>query len=67
VASGTYAAVLALVTWQALRGQALIHPDGATLDAAAAILLAASFGTFAALRATPLPRRADESDKELVA
>lgn len=33
-----YAAVLALVTWQALRGQPLIHPDQATLTVAAAIL-----------------------------
>ncbi|MFD4432485.1 hypothetical protein [Nocardia sp. NPDC058497] len=37
VAAG-YAAALALVTWQALRGQPLIHPDQTTLTAAAAIL-----------------------------
>ncbi|MFC4373129.1 hypothetical protein ACFO5K_03360 [Nocardia halotolerans] len=37
-ASAGYAAVLALLTWQALRGQPLVHPDGATLTAAAAIL-----------------------------
>ncbi|WP_336086817.1 hypothetical protein [Nocardia sp. SSK8] len=36
-ASAAYAAVLALVTWQALRGQPLVHPDQATLTAAAAI------------------------------
>lgn len=53
VASGTYAAVLALVTWQALRGQALVHPDGATLGTAAAIVVAAAAGTWAALRTTP--------------
>ncbi|MFF8846081.1 hypothetical protein ACF08N_25755 [Streptomyces sp. NPDC015127] len=53
VASATYAGVFALVTWQALRGQALIHPDGATLGAAAAILAAAVVGTWAALRTPP--------------
>ncbi|MEV0550982.1 hypothetical protein AB0H98_29625 [Nocardia salmonicida] len=37
-ASAGYAAVLALVTWQALRGQPLIHPDQATLTVAAAIV-----------------------------
>lgn len=31
VAVGTYAAVIALVTWQALRGQSIVNPDGATL------------------------------------
>lgn len=36
-ASAGYAAVLALLTWQALRGQSLVHPDQATLTAAAAI------------------------------
>ncbi|MGW6625119.1 hypothetical protein ACWF99_28210 [Nocardia sp. NPDC055002] len=36
--SAGYAAILALVTWQALRGQPLIHPDQATLTAAAAIV-----------------------------
>ncbi|WP_063349422.1 hypothetical protein [Streptomyces sp. MJM8645] len=35
VATGTYAGVLAILTWQALRGQSLVHPDGATLTALA--------------------------------
>lgn len=43
-ASAGYAAVLALVTWQALRGQPLIHPDQATLTAAAAILTGVVLG-----------------------
>lgn len=34
VASGACAAVTALVTWQALRGRPLVHPDGATVAAA---------------------------------
>lgn len=50
VAAGFTTALLALVTWQALRGQALIHPDGATLGALAALTAATAAGTFAALR-----------------
>ncbi|MEV6398809.1 hypothetical protein AB0M39_29185 [Streptomyces sp. NPDC051907] len=72
-ASGTYAAVLALVTWQALRGQPLIHPDGATLAAAATIAVAAALASYASLRTTPShPTAVDgdgdsDSDKELAA
>lgn len=43
-AAAGYGAVLALLTWQALRGQPLIHPDQATLTAAAAILTAVVVG-----------------------
>ncbi|MFJ9851977.1 hypothetical protein [Streptomyces sp. NPDC101150] len=50
VAAGFTAALVALVTWQALRGQALIHPDGATLGALGVIVAATTVGTFAALR-----------------
>ncbi|MFK4226265.1 hypothetical protein [Streptomyces sp. NPDC019890] len=67
VAAGTYAAVLALVTWQALRGQPLIHPDGATLTAAAVILVAAAIGSYTALRTTHVSPKAVDIDKELVA
>ncbi|WTQ29000.1 hypothetical protein OG280_19370 [Streptomyces virginiae] len=49
VAAGVYAAVLALLTWQALRGQALVHPDRATLGAAAAVLAGGLLGVLAAL------------------
>ncbi|MGX1882001.1 hypothetical protein [Streptomyces sp. NPDC055287] len=69
VSSGSYAAVLALVTWQALRGQALIHPDGATLSAAALIAVGAFTGTLVSLR-TSRPREAageGVTSKELVA
>jgi hypothetical protein len=55
VASGTYTGVFALVTWQALRGQALVSPDGVTLAAAAVLLLTAAAGTWAALRGTTPP------------
>lgn len=54
-ACGTYTGVFVLVTWQALRGHALVAPDGATLGAAAAILLAAAAGTWAALRGASPP------------
>ncbi|OUC99351.1 hypothetical protein CA983_27990 [Streptomyces swartbergensis] len=50
VASGAYAAVFGLVLWQALRGQPLIRPDGATLGAAGLILLAVTLGVYGALR-----------------
>lgn len=53
VASGAYAAAVALLTWQALRGQPLIHPDGATLATAALILAATACGVYAALRPAP--------------
>ncbi|MEV8019406.1 hypothetical protein AB0O76_24275 [Streptomyces sp. NPDC086554] len=53
VAAGAYAAVFALVTWQALRGQPLIHPDGATLTAAGLILAATAAGAYGVLRSAP--------------
>jgi hypothetical protein len=66
-AAGAYAALLALLTWQALRGQSIVAPDAATLTAAAAIVLAAATAATLALRpsrratppttVTPLPVR----------
>ncbi|MGW6706923.1 hypothetical protein ACWGDE_18795 [Streptomyces sp. NPDC054956] len=50
VGGAVYGAVLALLTWQALRGQPLTSPDGTTLAAAAAILAAGGAGTLLALR-----------------
>ncbi len=41
-----YAGLLALVTWQALRGQALIHPDIRTLVAATALVSATGIGVW---------------------
>ncbi|MER6140352.1 hypothetical protein ABT174_09865 [Streptomyces sparsogenes] len=63
--SGVYAAVFALVLWQALRGQSLIHPDGVTLGAAGLVLVAAVLGTYAALR-VPTPRREEPHEAELL-
>ncbi|RPK79241.1 MULTISPECIES: hypothetical protein [Streptomyces] len=57
VAVGGYAALVALITWQALRGQPLIHPDAATTAAAGAILAAVAGGVRAALRPTAAARR----------
>ncbi|MFE1479749.1 hypothetical protein ACFW80_02425 [Streptomyces fimicarius] len=69
VAVAGYAALVALITWQALRGQPLIHPDGITLAAAGAILAAVAGGAWAALRpaAGELPVRTAHDDKEPVA
>ncbi|KPC61459.1 hypothetical protein ADL29_24675 [Streptomyces chattanoogensis] len=50
VAAASATAQLALVTWQALRGQALVHPDAATLCALGAVAAATAAGTCAALR-----------------
>ncbi|MFC8125045.1 hypothetical protein [Streptomyces sp. NPDC057302] len=75
VASGAYAAAFALVTWQALRGQPLLRPDGATLTAAGLVIAVTAAAAYGALRAptsrTPHPvqtTRAHEGDdrKELV-
>lgn len=66
VASGAYAAVTALVAWQALRGQPLIHPDGATLAAAALVLAATAAGTYGALRVRSGAYASPAVEKELV-
>ncbi|MFI6052564.1 hypothetical protein ACIBCO_21070 [Streptomyces violascens] len=50
VAGAVYAAALALLTWQSLRGQPLIHPDGTTLAAAGLIAAGAALGSIVALR-----------------
>ena len=47
VAAGTYAGMVGLVLWQALRSQPLLHPDGLTLGALAGLLAVA--GTAAVL------------------
>ncbi len=47
----SYVAVLALLTWQALRGQSIVHPDLLTEGGAAFVLLAAVAGAAASLRA----------------
>ncbi|GGU61858.1 hypothetical protein FHX79_11955 [Streptomyces cavourensis] len=50
-----YAGVVALTTWQALRGQPLVHPDAVTLVATGALLVAVAAGVGVALRRPPAP------------
>lgn len=57
VAAGGYAGVVGLVTWQALRGQPLLSPDGWTLAAAGALTAAVVLGAVGAVRAAPAPDR----------
>ncbi|MFJ4842639.1 hypothetical protein [Streptomyces sp. NPDC088746] len=66
VTSGAYAAVVALVAWQALRGRPLVHPDGATLAAAGLIVAATAAGVLAALRPAAPASSATAPDKEPV-
>ncbi|WP_406336984.1 hypothetical protein OG814_30965 [Streptomyces zaomyceticus] len=55
-ASAAYAATFVLLTWQALRGQALFAPDGATLAGAGAIVLLGGATAALSLRgASPSP------------
>ncbi|MGY1943338.1 hypothetical protein [Nocardia asiatica] len=51
IAAATYAALLAVLTWQALRGQSVVHPDAATLAAFAAVALGAAVSAVLAMRA----------------
>ena len=51
VGAGAYVALLALLTWQALRGQSIVHPDALTGATFAAIVVATGVGVLASLRA----------------
>ncbi|MFJ1599614.1 hypothetical protein [Streptomyces sp. NPDC088261] len=50
ITGAAWAGLLALVTWQALRGQSLVHPDAVTLGALGALVLAAAAATAVVLR-----------------
>lgn len=50
VVSAAYTATFGLLTWQALRGQPLVQPDGPTLAAAGAVVALTAATTWAALR-----------------
>ncbi|WP_439376695.1 hypothetical protein [Amycolatopsis lexingtonensis] len=50
IGAAAYAGLIALVTWQALRAQSIVHPDATTLAAAAALVAAAGLGSWAAVR-----------------
>ncbi|MFC0506720.1 hypothetical protein [Micromonospora costi] len=61
VAAAAYAGLVAIVTWQALRGQPLIHPDRATLTAAGLLAAATAAGVlFALRRPAPAPSLPDD-------
>ncbi|GAA4541112.1 hypothetical protein [Amycolatopsis samaneae] len=49
VGSAGYAGLVALVTWQAERGQSIVRPDALTLVAFGALVLAVALGTLASL------------------
>jgi hypothetical protein len=54
VAGLGYAGLTALVTWQALRGQSIVHPDAVTLGAAVLLVVLVGGGTTWALRTPKL-------------
>ena len=69
VAAAGYAGLVALVTWQALRGQSIVHPDALTLLAFAAIVAVVAAGlvwslTTRAASATPTPQPTLEPQPE---
>jgi hypothetical protein len=70
VAVAGYVAVLALLTWQALRGQSIVHPDALTVLTTTGILLGMGGGVVAALRAgsehREAPRRGHDRPADLL-
>ena len=56
-----YTALLGVLTWQALRGQSIIHPDALTALALGAIVVCGAVAVFATLRA----RRPDATDRSV--
>ena len=50
VAGASYTAVVLLVTWQAIRGQSIVRPDGETLVVAVALTGLAAVAVVAVLR-----------------
>ncbi|MFJ1761923.1 hypothetical protein ACIOD2_16490 [Amycolatopsis sp. NPDC088138] len=51
IGAAGYTGLIALVTWQALRAQSIVHPDGVTLSAAAALVAAVGLSAWAVVRA----------------
>jgi len=50
VGAAGYAGLIALVTWQALRAQSIVHPDAVTLSAFAALVAAVGLASWAVVR-----------------
>jgi len=61
VAACGYTGLVVLATWQALRGQPLIHPDSVTLAALGAVIVATGAGLWAVLASGR--RRADQFER----
>jgi multisubunit Na+/H+ antiporter MnhB subunit len=51
IGAAGYAGLIALVTWQALRAQSIVHPDAVTLSAAAVLVAAVGLSAWAVVRA----------------
>jgi hypothetical protein len=62
VAAAGYAGLVLLLTWQALRGQSLVHPDGQTLGVAAALVMGTALGTVWAISRAPRTSRIPTPD-----
>jgi prepilin signal peptidase PulO-like enzyme (type II secretory pathway) len=56
--AGSYASLVAILLWQALRGESLLAPDASTLCAGGAWLALAGMSTWRALAARELPAQA---------
>lgn len=56
IAAIAYAATIAVLTWQALRGQSIVQPDAATLTAGAAIAVLALAAAALTIARRPEPR-----------
>ncbi len=50
IGAAGYAGLIALVTWQALRAQPIVHPDATTLGAFALLVAAVGLGSWATVR-----------------
>ena len=50
IGAAGYAGLTALVTWQALRAQSIVHPDAATLGAFAVLVAAVGLGSWRVVR-----------------
>lgn len=66
VAGAGYAALLALVVWQALRGQSIVAPDALTLGVLGAILAATALAAAAILTRAPDNSSHDDSHDQKV-
>lgn len=64
-AAGGYAGLVALVTWQALRGQSIVAPDGLTLTALAVLVAAVAVGSAVSLGRTDAAAAAPAEEVEV--